>query len=91
VATNDDAEKVNKIWGAPRTAIDQSNHWINHPVSRAHLNQRITGDPGVDFLTYWSRGFFTPPLESALSVGCGFGPSAHWSVADSRSASLALI
>ncbi|WP_375411199.1 class I SAM-dependent methyltransferase [uncultured Bradyrhizobium sp.] len=69
----DETEKVNNIWGKPRTAIDQKNHWLNHPVSSAHRNRRLSGDAEIDVLDYWAKKFFKPPLESVLSVGCGFG------------------
>lgn len=68
-----EADKINNMWGKPRTAVDQKNHWLNHPVSMAHRNRRISRDPAVDSLDHWAQNFFKPPLESVLSVGCGFG------------------
>lgn len=68
-----DPEKVSKHWGKLRVGVYSRNHWLNHPLTRAHLCRRISGDPNRGSLHHWIRNYIPRPLESALSVGCGFG------------------
>ncbi|MGH6824162.1 class I SAM-dependent methyltransferase [Methyloceanibacter sp.] len=68
-----DTEKVSKHWGKRRTGVHSRNHWLNHPLTRAHLCTRISGDPKKGSLDHWIHDYIPKPIESALSVGCGFG------------------
>jgi len=46
--------------------------WQEHPVVREHVNARVSGDPGVNWLEHFSRGPGRE-LDLALNLGCGFG------------------
>jgi 2-polyprenyl-3-methyl-5-hydroxy-6-metoxy-1,4-benzoquinol methylase len=70
---DDDAAKVNAVWGQARASIAQRNHWLNHPLTRAHIQLRATGDHRKDPLTWWREKFIKQPLENVISIGCGFG------------------
>ena len=70
---SDDADKTAAFWGADRHPDELRYHWLNHPVTREYLQQRISGDPSVGSLAYWQAKYFPRPLGHALSLGCGFG------------------
>jgi 2-polyprenyl-3-methyl-5-hydroxy-6-metoxy-1,4-benzoquinol methylase len=67
------AAKASAFWGQERDPDELRYHWLNHPVTRAHLNRRISGDPNVGSIAYWQRKFFPEQLGNVLSIGCGFG------------------
>ena len=47
--------------------------WTSHPVVRAAMNQRLSGRPDLEWLTWVKDSFFREPVTSALSLGCGGG------------------
>ena len=67
------AAEASAFWGQQRHPDELRYHWVNHPVTRAHLNWRISGDPNVGSVAYWQQKFFTEQLGNVLSIGCGFG------------------
>ena len=72
-ATTSAAAKASAFWGHERHPDEFRYHWLNHPVTRAHLNWRISGDPNVGSVAYWQQKFFPERLGNVLSIGCGFG------------------
>lgn len=46
--------------------------WQDHPVIRAHINFRVSGDPVVNWLEDFGRRF-GGGFDLALNLGCGFG------------------
>ena len=48
--------------------------WMNHPLVRARINKRVTGDPNL-WPLLWFRDVMGDriPFRQALSVGCGVG------------------
>lgn len=58
-------------WSRPGGAAILS--WQDHPVIRAHINRRVSGDPEVNWLSFFAREFGNAGFESALNLGCGFG------------------
>ena len=50
------------------------NFWMSHPLIRAKINARVSGDPHT-WPTEWFRREFASrlPLGTALSIGCGPG------------------
>src|ERR1700676_2687664 len=47
--------------------------WMEHDHVRRYINRRTTGDDADDWLSYILRRYCDPPLERALSLGCGTG------------------
>lgn len=47
--------------------------WMNHPVIEKHINRKISGDPGKNWLDYVKAKYAPQPLECGLSLGCGAG------------------
>ena len=48
--------------------------WMNHPLVRERINQRVTGDPGLWPIQWLAK--VVPdrvPFPSALNIGCGLG------------------
>lgn len=63
---------VSDYWGkAPSGA--RPTGWLKHPITRAYISKRISGEPKVDSLQYIARSYFSAPVDRALSLGCGFG------------------
>jgi SAM-dependent methyltransferase len=46
--------------------------WLNHPLVRAEVNRRVSGDPAM-WATHWLRAQIQEPLRRTLSIGCGTG------------------
>ena len=48
--------------------------WASHPLVRARINLRVSGDPHV-WTTTWLAGQLAqrPRIRRAVSVGCGMG------------------
>lgn len=68
----DQAAKVAQYWGDERRELRKHN-WLEHPVARACINVRLSGDATVGLAEYWRAKFLTVPARRALSLGCGFG------------------
>jgi 2-polyprenyl-3-methyl-5-hydroxy-6-metoxy-1,4-benzoquinol methylase len=66
-----EAELVSAYWGKERT-YGRPAHWLDHPVTRALINTRISGDATVGAAEWLVRRIGTGPRR-ALSLGCGFG------------------
>src|SRR5688500_10865131 len=67
-----DADKVNLAWGKPRPEIAHRNHWLTHPLTRAHLQLRATGDHRKNAFHRWREHFIPDRLERVISIGGGF-------------------
>jgi 2-polyprenyl-3-methyl-5-hydroxy-6-metoxy-1,4-benzoquinol methylase len=65
-------ETVSAFWGDERKDF-RGHNWLEHPVARQFINQRISGDPQVAAVEYWQRRFLPASVPLALSLGCGFG------------------
>ena len=46
--------------------------WLNHPLVRAEVNRRVSGDESM-WATHWLRAQIQEPLRRTLSIGCGTG------------------
>ena len=46
--------------------------WLSHPLVRAEVNRRVSGDPALG-PTQWLVTQIRRPLERAVSIGCGTG------------------
>ena len=68
----DEASKVSDFWGDEKVSTRQHN-WLQHPVARACINLRVSGDITIDTAEHWRRNYLNPPAMNALSIGCGFG------------------
>jgi SAM-dependent methyltransferase len=66
-----EAELVSAYWGKER-AYARPAHWLDHPVTRALINARISGDATVGAAEWLVRRIGRSPRR-ALSLGCGFG------------------
>lgn len=51
----------------------QGLYWQSYFLTAQHINRAISGEPGVDWLTFTKQRFFRKPVEVALSLGCGYG------------------
>jgi SAM-dependent methyltransferase len=47
--------------------------WMNHPVIEKHINRKISGDAGKNWLDYVKLKYAPQPLTRGLSLGCGAG------------------
>src|SRR5664279_1216763 len=66
------ADRVSEFWGDEKSEVRKHN-WLEHPVARAFINFRVSGDPEVGVAEHWRRTYLSSPAPLALSVGCGFG------------------
>lgn len=64
--------KVSDFWGDERMD-ERKHHWLEHPVTRAWINMRVSGDASTGVAAHWKNTFFESPAQLALSLGCGFG------------------
>ena len=51
-------------------------HWVESPLVVSYINEQITGDPKVDWLTHYYEKYIlgkNPPVAKVLSLGCGGG------------------
>lgn len=65
-----------KLWGERASRRDAEQHywWTLHPLTRRHINRRITGDPDELPLQYIKRRYApNEPLRLGLTLGCGPG------------------
>ena len=51
----------------------QGLYWQSYILTAQHMNRDISGDPGVNWLTFTKQRFLPKPAELALSLGCGYG------------------
>ena len=47
--------------------------WIQHPHITKHINNQISGNPEVDWLTWFRKKYVQKPFDYGLSLGCGTG------------------
>jgi SAM-dependent methyltransferase len=64
--------RVSEFWGDEKANVRKHN-WLEHPVARAFINFRVSGDFEVGVAEHWRRTYLASPAPLALSVGCGFG------------------
>jgi predicted SAM-dependent methyltransferase len=61
-----------EFWDGHHHILEDPGFWMAHPLCRAAINRRVSGDPNVWPLT--ALGVFAGrPLGRALSLGCGTG------------------
>ena len=71
-STDENVGKVSDFWGDEKSDLRKHN-WLEHPVARACINFRASGDVSIGVVERWRHQFFSSPVPLALSVGCGFG------------------
>jgi SAM-dependent methyltransferase len=71
--TSIDNELTSDYWAKARELGEDRFHWISHPITRAHINLRVSGNHEVDSLGHWQTRFLPNQVGRVLSVGCGFG------------------
>jgi hypothetical protein len=59
-------------WDNVSHHVDYDQNWMAHPLVRAAINQRVSGDPNVWPVTALHRRLGTP-AGPCLSIGCGLG------------------
>ena len=47
--------------------------WIQHPYITRHINTQISGNPEIDWLTWFKNNYAQKPFDYGLSLGCGTG------------------
>jgi len=68
------AERTGKWWGKKARKKGKIHNWLDHPtLQRFHINQIISDDPDIDWLTYSFRDFIKEEKETGLILGCGDG------------------
>lgn len=67
------SEQVN-YWDSIAAHSRVEEIWASHPLARARINRRISGDPDV-WPTTWLKERLSgrPRIREAVSVGCGMG------------------
>ena len=48
-------------------------YWNDHPRVLAHLQKRVTGDPGLWWMPYFKSRYASTPFKRGLVIGCGNG------------------
>lgn len=61
-----------EFWDGHHHILEDPGFWMAHPLCRAAINRRVSGDPNVWPLTALGA-FAGRPLRRALSLGCGTG------------------
>ena len=51
----------------------QGRYWQSYVLTARHINEDISGDPDVNWLTFTKQRFFSKAVDLALSLGCGYG------------------
>jgi predicted SAM-dependent methyltransferase len=64
--------KAEEFWDGHHHILEDPGFWMAHPLCRAAINRRVSGDPIVWPLTALGA-FAGRPLRRALSLGCGTG------------------
>lgn len=79
VATRDDQARVSEAWSvspAQREQV-QGMNWMAHPRVMARLNQKATGEEGMDVYIHLKETLirlgWQLPIPRVVSLGCGFG------------------
>lgn len=49
------------------------NLWQSHPITQAHIQRLMTGDPGVNWLGFVAQRYCATSRQRGLSLGCGNG------------------
>lgn len=77
-STDEERDVTAEHWGEDAREKAESEdwqglYWQSYVLTARHINRDISGDPGVDWLTFTKQRFFPEPAELALSLGCGYG------------------
>ncbi len=68
------AERAGKWWGEKARKKGRIHNWLDHPtLQRFHINQLISANPDIDWLTYSFQNFIKEERERGLILGCGDG------------------
>lgn len=59
-------------WDNVSHHVDYDQSWMAHPLVRAAINERVSGDPNVWPITALGRQL-AKPIGACLSLGCGLG------------------
>lgn len=63
-----------RYWDDPAHHADYAQFWMAHPLIRAAINERVSGDPNVWPISALRRQLGgRAPLPNCLSIGCGMG------------------
>lgn len=60
-------------WDHLHHHTDTSEIWMGHPLVRAAINRRVSGDPNVWPITAFAQSLGPRRFQNALSIGCGTG------------------
>lgn len=71
-------DKAAEYWGrqhANEALTQRGMNWLENPIIQAHINERVSGDPQVDWIDHAARTQLAGqwPLPRILSLGCGEG------------------
>lgn len=72
----DAGDKVAKLWGERARAKHECRecHWTDAPlVKKYHIHPAISGDSERNWFMWVNDEYFTQPVRTALSLGCGDG------------------
>jgi SAM-dependent methyltransferase len=65
------------LWSKKASAEDHDRRrfvsWMNHPVIEKHINRKISGDAGKNWMDFVKAKYAQAPLSRGLSLGCGAG------------------
>lgn len=69
---------VGELWGGDKSIAKRYGgkfHWVESPIVMSYINNNITGDPNLDWVTYVFRKYLRKSSGAlkVLSLGCGAG------------------
>jgi SAM-dependent methyltransferase len=68
------AELAAEYWDkAENHRSDRYRSWLEHPTILRYANQRVTGDPELNGVTWFQRKYLPEAVNLGLSLGCGNG------------------
>ena len=67
-----EANRVADYWATDHK-IDLPRSWMDHPVIRGLINERVSGNASISALEWFKKKYLARPVDFALSLACGLG------------------
>ena len=72
IPKSEETQRVADYWATDHK-IDRPRSWMDHPVIRSLINERMTGNSSVNGVEWFQKTYLSGPADAALSIGCGLG------------------
>jgi SAM-dependent methyltransferase len=69
---SEEAQRVAEYWATDHK-IDLPRSWMDHPVIRSLIYERVTGNTSLSAIEWFQKTYLPRPVDAALSIGCGLG------------------